>query len=205
MGLAAVFLSEPWWPSTLGFLSYSIIGQGLTITAYFVIAAAFIPCLVFFWLLTVSNLLFEEKKAQIIGIAMIICIIFEAIFLAFVFTNPLTFGTISGYFDPNFGLFVRAFQITAYLIMGITALLFILELNRSDTKDSKFKARFLTLGFVFFLTGSVIDIYALMDFPSVLSVVLVIIGRLLLVICEIFLYFGLTLPQFIKNIFIKDG
>lgn len=204
MGFAAIFLSQPWWPSTLGFLSLSITGDSLSVTTYFFIGVAFIPFLLLSWLLTVSNLLFEERKKQIISIVMLISVFFEVMFLALVFLSPNTLGTISGYFDPNFGIFVRTYQVFSYLVFGITAILFIRELLKSDNHESKLRGGFLIFGFFTFLIGSLLDIYALIDFPGGLSVFIVIISRITIVMSEIFLYIGLTMPVFVKNIFIKE-
>ena len=134
---------------------------------------------------------------------MLICVIFESIFLSYLFNNPLALGSISGYFDPNFGLFVRIYQITIYLIFGLAALIFIRESLKSDNLETKLKGKFLLGGYFAFLTGSILDIMALVDFPSQASIALVIVARILIFSCEILLYCGLTLPDFVKKLFIR--
>ena len=200
VGLTAIFISEPWWPSAFGFLFILITGQNLSISFYLFMGVGFLPLLVLFWLTAFTDLLYNRYQKRILLFFLIYGVIVEILLISLLVTNFNYIGEISGYFDPNYSLFIRLYQSSLLVLVGVTGILFARESIRSDDPDIKLKGKLFVLAIIIFLIGGILDIIALIEFPSPLSIVLMMIARISLFFAELSFYGALLLPNWMKKL-----
>ena len=188
VGLTALLISEPWWPSAFGFLNILITGEVLPDQIYFLMGVSLLPMLVLFWLTAFTDLLYKEKQKIILIAFAIYGALFEIFFLSFLVINPSIIGSISGYFDPNYGLFVRVYEISLLGVILITGVLFAHKSLKSDDPEIQLKGKFILVAIFSFIFGGALDIVALLEFPSPTSILLVVIARLILISCAVEFY-----------------
>ena len=203
VGLTAILISEPWWPSAIGFLVILTTGQNLTTETYLILGVVLIPLLVLVWLTAFTDLLFNKYQKIILGIYGIYGIIFEIVFFSLLFINPLLIGTLSGYFDPSYGSFVRIYQYSLMGTLGITFILFALESLKSDNPELKLKGKLLIMAIFTFILGGTLDIIGLINFPDPTSVMIVVIARIIMILTSIEFYGAMILPEWMKKLFLK--
>lgn len=201
-GLTAIFVSEPWWPSAFGFLVIFLsAGEiNLSIEVYLTLGVVFIPALTLIWLTAFTDLVLNEYQKYILVAFAVYGVIYWIVFFFNLAFNLPFIGDISGYFDPNYGGFVRFYQISLLVVIGITGIIFSKESSKSDDPELRLQGKLFLMGIFSFLAGGMIDIFALLEFPSIHSIILVIIARTILLSCEFEFYCGLMLPEWFKKI-----
>lgn len=204
VGLTAILICEPWWPSAFGFLTIMLTGQNLTVETYLILGVVLLPILALCWLIAFTDLLYHDRQKLILTIFAVYGIIFEIIFFSLLFTNSALIGDLSGYFDPNYGLFVRSYQYSLMSFLGITFILFARESLKSENPEVKLKGKLILAAIITFVTGSSIEIFSLPGFPNVISVVFVIIARSIMILTAIEFYGALVLPEWMKKILLKS-
>jgi len=192
VGLAWIGLSEPWWSSSFSFLVALFNDSGLSNEIYLFIGNAFLPIFVLLWLVAMGNLLDWKWKKYITSIYSIGAIIFEIIFIYFLFTNYTLIGKKEGPVDVDFGLITILFLFLNLILFFGSGIWFAVNSLKSDQERLKLKGKFLLGAFITFLIGTAWDIIATNIFT-----------RLLLVISAIIFYIGYILPSSIENFFIK--
>jgi len=200
VGLTAILITEPWWPSAFGFLAILITGTALPDVILLLLGVFLIPMLCLFWLTAFTDLLFKEYQRKILKGFIIYGTIFEVILIMSLIFDPKLIGTISGYFDPNYGLFVRAYEISLLGVILITGTLFARESMKSDIPEIKLKGKFILIAIYSFIIGGALDIIALVNFPSLTSIILMVTARAILLTCAIEFYIGLIMPERVKKL-----
>ena len=198
VGLTWIGMVTPWIPSSLSFLSYLITGKGLLLELKLFIGVFFIPITALFWLTAFTDLLFKEKQKIILIIFGIIGIIFEAVFLYFLFTEPSLIGSELGPVDEDYSSFVNYYVIAILIIVIITGTLFARASLKLDTPEMKLRGISLLIAFYSFVIGSILDML------SPLSVIILIFARLILISSALEFYCGFVLPEWLKKILIKE-
>ncbi|TXT65717.1 MAG: conserved membrane protein of unknown function [Promethearchaeota archaeon] len=193
VGLAWIGLSEPWWPSSISFLVSLSNVDGLDKVTYFFIGNVFIPIFVLLWLLAMANLLDWKLKKQMSILYIIGSVIYEIVFIYYLFTSPDFIGTKNGPVDVDYELFTILFQFINLVIVVGTGLWFAINSLKSDQKRVKLKGEFLLIAFISFVVGTAWDIVA--THP---------LSRLILVISAIIFYIGYVLPPSIEKILIEQ-
>ncbi len=204
VGLTAILICEPWWPSLVGFLGILITGENIPSVAYLIIGVFLLPLLAIIWLTAFTDLLFHEKQKIILLFFTIYGIMFELIFFILLYSNPILIGDIRGYFDPNYGLFVRIYQYSLMAFLGITFILFARESLRSENPETKLKGKLFLAAIITFVIGSGLEIIALPGFPSIMSTIFVIIARSIMILTSIEFYGALILPEWMKVVLLKS-
>lgn len=192
VGLAWIGLSEPWWPSSVSFIVALFNETGLTDLLYFFLGTFFLPIFILFWLLAMEDLINLGKKHMIPILFGIGSVIFEALFLFFLFTDYTKLGRMQGPVDANFSLLIIVFQFISLLVFFLTGLVFAIQSLRSKEPGIKLKGKFLMVAFISFTVGTVLDI--LITSP---------ITRAILVLSAIIFYIGYMLPPGIRKLFLK--
>lgn len=198
VGATWIFISEPWWPSSLSFLVSLSNGVGLPQEIYFLIGNILVPLAIALWLLAFTEFLFTEKRKLILLIFSIIGIIFEIIFFVLLSINPKLIGTLNPPVDVSYNFFIMIFLLIFILIVVITGLLFAHLSLKSDDPEVKLKGKLLVIAYIAFFIG------ALLDSSIRLNEVGVIFVRLILIASAIFWYGGFLLPHWMKKLFLKQ-
>ncbi|MFW9875165.1 MAG: hypothetical protein ACFFG0_18830 [Candidatus Thorarchaeota archaeon] len=197
VGATWIFISEPWWPSSVSFLISSssnvVIPEGL----YFLIGNIFVPLAIFLWLLAFTEFLYSEKRKLILLIFTIIGMVFEILFFVFLFLNPSLIGELNGPVDVNYQSFIMVFLIIFLLIVVITGFLFANLSLKSEDPEVKLKGKLLIIAYITFAIG------ALLDSSIPLNEVTIIITRCILITSAICWYGGFILPRWMKKLIIR--
>ena len=204
VGLTAILICEPWWPSAFGFLAIMLTGQNLNVETYLILGVVFLPILALCWLTAFTDLLYHDKQKLILEIFAIYGVIFEIVFFALLFINTSLIGDLRGYYNPNYGLFVRIYQYSLMSFLGITFMLFARESLKSENPEIKLKGKLILAAIITFISGASIEIFTLPGFPKLISVVFVIIARLIMILTAIEFYGALVLPEWMKKVLLKS-
>ncbi len=198
VGATWIFISEPWWPSTISFLVALYNGVGIPSGLYFLIGNIFIPIAIVFWLLAFTEFLYSEKRKLILSIYAIIGTIFEILFFIFLFLNQSLIGELNGPVDVNYKSFIMVFLIIFLLIVVITGFLFANLSLKSKDPEVKLKGKLLIIAYLTFSVG------ALLDSSIPFSPATIIIIRLLLILSAFCWYGGFLLPKWMKKFLLKS-
>lgn len=198
VGATWIFISEPWWPSSLSFLIALSNGIGLPPELYFLIGNIFVPIAIVLWLLAFTEFLYSKKRKLILGIFAIIGVVFEILFFSFLFLNPDLIGELNGPVDVNYKSFIMVFLIIFLLIVVITGYLFANLSLKSKDPEVKLKGKLLIIAYTSFSVG------ALLDSSIPFNEATVIIVRLILILSAICWYGGFILPKWMKKLLLKS-
>jgi hypothetical protein len=192
-----VFISEPWWPSSISFIVALINGVGIPSWIYFLIGNIFVPIAVVLWLFAFTEFQYSEKRKLILSIFAIIGAIFEILFFTFLFSSPGLIGELNGPVDVNYKYFIMIFLIIYLLIVVISGFLFANLSIKSEDPEVKLKGRLLIIAYITFAVG------ALLDSSLPLNETLIIITRLILIFSALCWYGGFLLPKWMKKYLLK--
>ncbi|MFX1427940.1 MAG: hypothetical protein ACFFBE_15910 [Promethearchaeota archaeon] len=199
VGATWVLIASPWWPSSLSFLIALSNGVGITPEAYFLIGNLLVPLAVALWLLAFTEFLYTEKRKLILSVFIIIGLIFEVLFLTFLFVNPDFIGELNGPVDVNYKSFILIFLISYLLIVVITGFLFANLSLKSKDREVKLKGKLLIIAYISFSVG------ALLDSSLPLNEIIIIITRLVLILSAFCWYGGFLLPRWLKKYLLKKN
>ena len=199
VGLAWICVSEPWWPSAISFILILISGQGLSFEMYVIIGNVGLPFGVTIWIAAFSELLFKEKQKIAIILTIIFGIIFEIIFFYLLFTEPTLIGELRGPIDIEYKHLALIFLLSFLLLVLILGFIFAVVSIKADNPEVSLQGKFLLISFLSFFIGTLLDAFFHLDILTLLIV------RILLVSSAIEWYFGFLLPNWVKNLLIKEG
>ncbi|NVM35035.1 MAG: hypothetical protein HWN81_05535 [Candidatus Lokiarchaeota archaeon] len=198
VGATWIFISCPWWSSSLSFLVALSNGVGITPEAYFTIGNILIPCAIILWLLAFTEFLYTEKRKLILLVFALYGSIFEILFFAFLFINPNLIGDLNPPVDVRYNSFIMIFLISFLAIVVITGFLFANLSLKSKDPEVKIKGKLLVIAYITFSFGAVLD----SAIP--LNEVTIIITRLILIISAICWYGGFLLPKWMKKYLLRS-
>ncbi len=198
VGATWIFISEPWWPSSLSFLIALNNGIGLPQQIYFLIGNVFIPLAIVFWLMAFTEFLYTEKRKLILIVFIIYSLIFEVIFFVLLFLNPNLIGNLNPPLDARYESFIMIYLISFLMIVVISGLLFARLSLKSEDRQVKLKGKILIGAYITFLIGAILDL----SIP--LNDITIIITRLILILSAFFWYAGFIFPRWIKKILLKQ-
>jgi len=198
VGATWIFISEPWWPSTVSFLVALYNSVGIPSGVYFLLGNLFIPLAIVLWLLSFTEFLYSEKRKLILSIFAIIGTIFEILFFVFLFYNQDLIGELNGPVDVNYKSFIMVFLIIFLLIVVVTGFLFANLSLKSKDPEVKLKGKLLIIAYIAFSVG------ALLDASIPFNPATIIIIRLLLILSALCWYGGFLLPKWMKKFLLKS-
>ncbi len=198
VGLTWIFISEPWWPSSISFLVALGNGIGIPSEVYFLVGNIFVPLAIILWLLAFTEFLYSEKRKLILSIFSIIGGIFEILFFVFLFLNPSLIGELNGPVDVNYRSFIMVFLIIFLSIVVVTGFLFANLSLKSRDPEVKLKGKLLIVAYIAFAVG------ALLDASVPFNELIVIIIRLILILSALCWYGGFILPKWMKKFLLKN-
>ncbi|MFX1444978.1 MAG: hypothetical protein ACFFHV_16320 [Promethearchaeota archaeon] len=187
-GFAWIGISEPWWPSAIGFLMLLFTGSGLTVEVYLILNNAFLPIFLISWLMAISEMVKIKRKTLFIMLYLVIALILEGIMIYYLFTDVSKVGVMVSPVDVDFGIIAIlhiAFNLCVFMISGF---LFSFKTLKLNDPENKLRGKFLILAFILFLIGAILEI--VITLPP---------NRIIILLCAIIFYIGFMMPEGIKN------
>ncbi len=198
VGLTWIFLSSAWWGGAFSFLSFLFFSTKLNDLLYMTVNNIFIPIALVCWIYSFTSLTYPNLKTKLVWLFVIICVVFEILFVIFLFTNPSLIGTFEGVFNLQAGDFSMIFQIFALIVAFLTGILFSLRAMKSEDERIKWKGRFLLIAYIIFTLGAAIEAIITLD------AFLLFLMRLILIFSGIFYYLGFLLPERLAKKLIQE-
>jgi hypothetical protein len=198
IGVSLALLTAPWYGAGISFLTIIFFGFILTDSIYFFINYGLLAFALISWMYGISILIFPKWIKKNVIISLIICITYETILIALLFTDPTMVGTKEGKFDSEAALLPTLFIIFGVLVTLITMFMFIRVCLRSENPKIKWKGKFLLIAVILLVIGSFLDATVSIN-PLVL-----IIAKIILLTRLIFSYLGWLMPPSIEKWLIKD-
>ena len=197
-GLSWIFIVSPWFNTGFNFLYVIIAGVTMTDQVYLLVGYFWIPVPLVFWLALYTDLKYKKLQKKIVFITLIQGIVYEIIFLYFIFTDISVIGTKSGYFNDELNLPFLIYVLIILVIAITTGFSFGLESFKSENPEIKLKGKFILAAWASFFIGGILDAGLIG-----LSPLFLILVRLLLISSAFEFYFGFFLPKWIKELFLK--
>lgn len=198
VGITWIAVVSPYWPDSISFILIITTGQQLPQIVYFFIAGAFTAPIYFSWMKVFTDFLYRDKQKLLIGIFGVIAVVYEILFFAVFFTDYTLIGVQQAPFYVEFTDFIVIYLLISISMFTVTGLLFAKESLKSENPDIRLKGKFLTIAFITFAVGTVIDSI------GQLTEATLVIARIFVIIGAFSFYIGFTLPKFIKGLFIKE-
>lgn len=202
VGLTWIFVSSPWWPLAFGFLSILFFNYLFDPRIYLFLMNGFSAFGVICWIYSISVLTYPHLKKLLVSIYGVICGVYEIILITLLCIDPnfiATTGPDADGFSYSRTLLPNVFYIFVVLTILITAVLFCLKSLNSENPTVRWKGRFLLLGFITFIGASAFEI-----FSAGLRLLQAIL-RIILIFAAIEYYLGFFLPDWMKNVLIKNN
>ncbi|TXT67542.1 MAG: conserved membrane protein of unknown function [Promethearchaeota archaeon] len=200
VGLSWIFLSSPWWPLAISFITILLFNYLLDPWFYVFLMNGFAAPGLFCWIYSVSELNFPQLKKKLIVIFGIICGVYEAILLVLFGLNYELIAAQGVNFDGfNYSrsIFVMIFLIFFIVTAFVSAILFCRASLQSENETVRWKGKFLLLGFITFVAAAAIDVFSFGN--KILQAIL----RIALSIAAILYYLGFFLPSWLEKYLIK--
>ena len=203
VGIAWIGMAVPWLPDAIVFLVllFNVPVSVWYINAewYLVLGTGFIPFFITFWLAALKNLIYIKKGTIILIINIIVGIIYEIFFFYLLFTDSSQLGTFEGIYESRFGLLIRIYIVYSLIVIIITGLHFGISAQKSDNPEAKLKGKFLIIAFITFILGSISDTGLIFIASDPIG-----ITKLVLMASSIEFYIGYVLPEWARNLFLKQ-
>ncbi len=197
VGMTWIFISCPWWSSSISFLVALFNSVGISPEAYFTIGNIFVPFAIIVWLMAFTEFLYTEKRKLILLVFSLYGSIFEILFFTFLFVKPKLIGELNPPVDVRYNSFIMIFLISFLVIVVFTGFLFANLSLKSKDPEVKLKGKLLVVAYITFSVGS------LLDLAIPLNEIAIIITRLILIISAICWYGGFLLPKFMKKYLLR--
>ena len=185
----------PWWPSGISFLSVIITGQPISPFMYLFLGNIFIPPLLIFWLLGLTEMIYQDKRKILLIIYSIILAAAEIFLIYALITEVSLIITFTGIFDVTFNRLWLAFLLFVNFTVAITGLLFARDSLKSDDREIRFKGKALIIAFLTY------PICGIIDGGLELNTLGVILIRSILMFGAVMFYIGFFVPKFVKKMF----
>jgi len=203
-GLTWIFVGELWWSSAVSFIFAVLTNNTLPELIYFFIGNVFIPLALPIWLVVFTEFRFKDNKKKLIIISLVIGAIYEIIFMVTLFTNIPVIGEMSSVVDAEYRNFVIVYLISVLLVFFITGMIFSLDSIKVRNPEIRLRGKFLIISFILFTIGAGLDGLKSFLFSDLSLLLFLVIDRILLILSALGFYIGFTMPDRIKNFFLKN-
>ena len=194
VGLSWMFLVEPWFPSTFSFLCYLFTGLLPSERIYLLLGTVLLPLGVLVWIYAYTEFMYVKKQKLILIVLAMIGVVYEIYLIYFWISNPSVIGEVTGPVDVNYNLVVNVYLISLLILLEVTGIIFARATIKSPEPETRLKGRLLLIAWLFFLTGSILDII------SANSILILSIARILLIISAFAFYSSFNLPKWMKRL-----
>jgi len=200
-GLTWMTMIEAWYAASVSFIIYLFNGVGLVNNPrlYFIIGVGFYPVASITWMLAFTELLYKKWQKPLVAIYLVIGIIYEIIFYAWLFTDPSLIAVMNGPVDSTYGILITIYVLAILLVFFvITGFLIAIKSIKSEIPEHKLRGIFLIIAIISFVIGSIIDSALELNFSTL------IITRLILISSAFEFYCAFVLPKWLKKIALKE-
>jgi hypothetical protein len=198
-GVGLLGLGLPWSGSGVSFLLIILTGEGLSVIPYFFISLSWMVITLFFWMCTMTELMYKDKQKIILSLYAILGFIFEIYFIYYLIVDSSIIGELSNNsLDATYRGLTMIFTLFATISVAFSLLLFIRESFFIEDPEIKLKAKFLLIGIISFVFGSLADAFI----P--LNIVAILVVRTILLCASLEFYIGWNLPESLKKLFLKN-
>ncbi len=197
VGISLTFGGVPYWSSGIAFLTIIFFDYtpSLSFHLYFDLLVA---VGLLFWIYSFSLLVQPEHIKRNMVIALVPCIIYDVVLFILILIDPTSLGRRTGPITGETFLFMTSFTLIVSVVLVVTFLIFINLSFKSKIPKLQWKARFLLIGIILSIIGSMVGIF----FPDTPFVI--IFTRTLRIITSISNYFGWLLPDRVARLLIKE-
>jgi len=197
VGITWICVISPYWPDAISIITILFFNISLGEPLYFFLAIAFVPLVHITWFLAITDLIFKKYQKKIMFFMIAESIIYEIVFLYFLFTDIRLIGTQVAPFDVDWSYFIIIYLFISIIGFTITGLLFARESLRSENEEVRLKGKFLLIAFISFAIGT------FFESATVLNEVSLVIIRIIVLTAAFEFYIGFTLPNFIRDFILK--
>lgn len=197
-GISWAGISSPWWPSSISILMYIATGETLPLNYYLIIGNLFIPFLLHTWITGVSNIIFQKWKQTLLILNANIGFIFELFFFYFLVRDISLLGTLQTPIDIKFSIVLLIYIFYVILLIAGTVFLLGYYSLRSNDPELKLKGKLILIGIFSWIFGAILDAALPLD------AVTLPLSRSILILGALGFYGGLMMPEWVKNLFLKD-
>lgn len=197
-GIGLLGVGLPYMGSGISYLMIISIGTGLTAQSYLFVGTTWMAITLFFWMWTMTELMYKEKQKIILGIYAVIGGLYEIYFIYWLMTDPSVIAQIA---TPPLDL--TYVGLTALFLLFVIAsiwgslIIFCVKSLKSESAEIRLKAKILLLAII----PHAIATFGDGLFP--LTIVTITIFRLFMIIGGLLYYIGWVMPEPIKNVFLK--
>ncbi len=198
IGLMMTFVTSGWWGSSLAFILYAFFDLELSDSLYVFISFGFLSLTTIFWVFSFAYLIYPKSKWKIFSIWLAIGILYTIFFMYFLVVDPSFLVIRVTRFDSETRNFVTWYILLILVVSLVTQIIFLHRSLQSEDARNRWKGKFIFLGFIVFLIGSILDT------AIPLNPISLVITRLLLITASILNYIGWTMPERIANWIVKE-
>jgi len=176
------------------FINILLTGEAINAFLFLLVAFGIGPVSILFWMILITDLMYQNKRKIILGIFLIYFIIFRVWFFYLLIFDieSLAWDIWPG--RLKVGPYLQIMMITQLILIIITSILFFRESHRSDNKEVRLKG-------TLFLLGMLVLVGSMLLYSITLNPVFILI---LIIPALIILYNALTMPEFVKRKLLKE-
>lgn len=195
IGISVFGLSARNWPRIATFISILITNHPISTELYFILGNGHSIGLITWMIGSVIMLEIKPKSRKIIlGAFLLFELVYLIIFYVSIFSNISIVGSYTPVYDDDPGILIVIHTYVMIVLLVITVLKLFLGTQKANKKEIRLKGQFIVIGMLFFLISGLINTYLKLE---LIYAILLLIG----VFC---LYIGLTVPNWIKKLLLKD-
>ena len=195
--LAWIGMASPWIPDALTFIMIISTGSPLAPELYFIIGFAFLPFLVYCWVLVFVDFIAEKKKIlKILYIG--ISVVFEIGFWILLFTDIEQIGVHITPFQVDFGIFMIIYFLFIVVLAFTTGAIFSLKSLKIESPTIQLRGKLIFLAFTTFCVAVIID-----SVLGAIDPIWIVINRIILMFSGLLFYMGFIMPEWTQKLFIK--
>jgi len=199
VGITWILLASPYWSDAIQFITVMLFSTEISVPLYFFLANAFIAPMHITWIYIFTKFIYKRHQKKLTMLFGIEAVIFELVFIAIFFVNPLLIGNQISTFVVEWALWIQIYLLMSIVLFLITGFLFARASLKTEDLEIKLKGKFLIVAFLTFTIGTIIDVIG----AGGSTEILIFLARTFVIISSICFYIGFTLPKFIKDIFLK--
>ncbi len=106
-------------------------------------------------------------------------------------------GVLENPIEPDTSRFILIHLVVILITALVTGFLFFRESKKSQDPEIKLKGKLFFVGVILFVTGSIVD-----ALNTILTILLII--RVILMVSAFFIYMGFLIPDWMKNLLLKE-